>query len=239
MSIETRDANAPDQAGLADDEKGRGVIRVLVADDHPAFATGFSRLIDEQPDLESVGTAPDGETAVSMALQLHPDVVVMDISMPKLNGIEATRRIKEALPNTAVLMLSAYAYHPYVIAALEARAGGYLLKNAPLRELLNGVRALSEGETVLEQSVSERLFRSLARSSGDGSDNTLNEREVEVLRLAARGLSNKQIADKLTCSERTVQAYFTNIFSKLGVASRIEAVLRAFKEGWLTPEELP
>ena len=223
------------------DENGKGyrVIRVLIADDHPAFAAGFSRLIDEQPDLESVGTAPDGETAVAKALQLHPDVVVMDISMPKLNGIEATRRIKKALPNTEVLMLSVYAYHPYVIAALEAKAGGYLLKNAPLRELLNGIRALSEGETVLERAVSERLFRSLARPGNDSTERTLNEREVEVLRLAARGMSNKQIADKLTCSERTVQAYFTNVFSKLNVASRIEAVLRALKEGWLTPEELP
>jgi DNA-binding NarL/FixJ family response regulator len=200
----------------------------------------LSRLLAEQPDLAPVGIAADGEEAVRLARQLKPDVVVMDIAMPKVSGINATKEIKNELPGTAVLVLSAYGYHPYVLAALEAGAAGYLLKNVPLRELLNAVRALCVGETVLDQTVAEKLLRSLAKPMGSAhAGSHLNPREVEVLRLGAQGLSNIQIAKKLFVSERTVQSHFTSIFQKLGVGSRIEAVLRALKEGWLTLDDLP
>lgn len=216
------------------------VTRVLIVDDHPPFAEGLSRLLTEQPDLVPVGIASDGEEAVRLAQQLKPDVVVMDIAMPKLNGIEATRRIKRDLPNVAVLLLSAYGYYPYVLSALEAGGAGYLLKNVPLRELMNTIRAIQVGETVFDQAVAEKLLRHLANPLGtDYVTSQLKPREIEVLRLGARGLSNKSIAKQLFLSERTVQSHFTSIFGKLGVGSRIEAVLRAFKEGWLSMEDLP
>jgi NarL family two-component system response regulator LiaR len=215
-------------------------IRVLIADDHPTFAQGLSRLLNEQPDIEAVGIAADGEEAIQMARNLKPDVVVIDISMPKLNGIKATRQIKTELPDTIVLVLSAYGYHPYVLSALEAGAGGYLLKNVPLRELLNAIRALRAGETVLDQTVAEKILRTLFRPQATAPASTLlTQREVEILRLGAQGLNNKEIAEKLFLSERTVQSALASIFQKLGVASRLEAVLQALKEGWLTMDDIP
>jgi DNA-binding NarL/FixJ family response regulator len=215
-------------------------IRVLIADDHPTFAQGLSRLLNEQPDLEAVGIAADGEEAVEMARNLKPDVVVIDISMPKLNGIKATKQIKGELPDTIVLVLSAYGYHPYVLSALEAGAGGYLLKNVPLRELLNAIRALRAGETVLDQTVAEKILRTLFRPLASGPTSTLlTQREVDILRLGAQGRNNREIAEKLFLSERTVQSALASIFQKLGVASRLEAVLQALKEGWLTMDDIP
>jgi DNA-binding NarL/FixJ family response regulator len=215
-------------------------IRVLIADDHPTFTQGLSRLLDEQPDLETVGVAADGEEAVKLARELKPDVVVMDISMPKLNGIKATRQIKTELPDTIVLVLSAYGYHPYVLSALEAGAGGYLLKNVPLRELLNAIRAIRAGETILDQTVAGKILRTLFKPLTSASASPLlTKREVEILQLGARGLSNSEIAKKLFISERTVQASLTGIFQKLGVASRLEAVLQALKKGWLTMDDIP
>jgi DNA-binding NarL/FixJ family response regulator len=197
------------------------------------------RLLADQPDLIAVGSASDGEEAVRLALELKPDVVVMDVSMPKLNGIEATRQIKAKLPDTSVLVLSAYGYHPYVLAALEAGAGGYLLKNVPLRELLNAIRAVRLGEAVLDQAIAEKLLHSLAKPIGSQYAGTrLSPKEIDVLKLGAQGLNNKEIAAKLFLSERTIQSYFTNIFGKLGVGSRLEAVLKALKEGWLTLEDV-
>jgi NarL family two-component system response regulator LiaR len=216
------------------------MIRIIIADDHPAFVQGFARLLNEQSDLQVIGTAGNGEEAVTLAKEFKPDVIVMDIAMPILNGIEATRRIKESMPTTAVLILSAYGYYPYVQSALEAGAGGYLLKNTPLRELMNAVRALPEGEAVFQQPVLEKLLRTLrAPSSWHYSSSQPNERELQILKLGARGWSNKKIGDELALSERTVQTHFTNIFTKFGVGSRIEAVLHAFKEGWLTMDDLP
>jgi NarL family two-component system response regulator LiaR len=214
-------------------------IKVLIADDHPPFADGLSRLIAEQPDLTVAGVARDGEEAVRLARLLEPDVTVLDIAMPKMNGIKATRQMKIDSPGTAILVLSAYGYHPYVLSALEAGAAGYLLKNVPMRELLNAIRAVRVGETVLDQTVAEKLLRSLARPSGDAQASTrLSTIELEILELGAGGMSNKEIGKKMFVSERTIQSHFTSIFQKLDVGSRIEAVIKALKEGWLTLDDI-
>ena len=217
------------------------VTKVLIADDHSTFSEGLQRVLSEEQDMEVVGIARNGEQAVIMARESQPDVVLMDIAMPVLNGIEATRQIKEILPTTAVLVLSAYGYAPYVFSVLEAGAGGYLLKNAPMREVIRAIRALRDGESVFDQEVAEKVLRNLVKSwrGGLATSNQLNPRELEVIRLGARGLSNDEIAEKLNISPRTVQTHFTHIFTKLEVGSRLEAILRCLKEGWLLFDDLP
>lgn len=218
----------------------RKPIRVLVVDDHPSFVEGLVKLLSQDADFETVGMANNGEDAIGMAKDHRPHVVVMDISMPRMNGIEATRRMKEIMPEVAVLVLSAYSYEPYVLAALEAGAGGYLLKNVPLRQLINAIKALHSGETILDHDLASKVLRTIARSrSSHGSSSNLNANDLELLKLGATGMSNRDIAAKLFISERTVQSHFTSIFDKLGVGSRIEAVVRAIKEGWIPPEDLP
>jgi DNA-binding NarL/FixJ family response regulator len=217
----------------------RKVIRVLVVDDHPAFAEGLVKLLELDADFKPIGIACDGKEAISRARDSKPDVVVMDISMPNMNGIEATRRIKEEQPGVAVLALSAYGYQPYVLAALEAGAGGYILKNAPMQELINAIRGLYFGETVLNHDLAGKVLRTIARSRGpQGVGSNLSSGDLELLKLGATGMSNRDIASKLFISERTVQSHFTSIFGKLGVGSRIEAVVKAIKEGWLSPDDL-
>ncbi|MBM3926215.1 MAG: response regulator transcription factor [SAR202 cluster bacterium] len=214
-------------------------IRVLVVDDHPPFAHGLSSLLEEEPDFDPLGIATNGQEAIDMAARLSPDVVVMDISMPGVNGIEATRAIKKALPSTAILALSAYGYYQYVMSALEAGAGGYLLKSVPLKQLLNAIRAIKAGEAVLERSVADKLLKSVTYPHmGSNKKIMLTERELEILQLSAGGLSNKEIAAKTSLAERTIQAHFTSVFSKLGVGSRLEAVIQGLKQGWITLDNL-
>jgi DNA-binding NarL/FixJ family response regulator len=215
--------------------------RVLIADDHAVFSEGLRRVLSDEKDIEVVGIARDGREAVQLSRQLKPNIVIMDVAMPVLNGIEATRQIKQLLPTTAVLVLSAYGYTPYVFSVLEAGAAGYLLKNVPLRELINAVRALRSGEAVFDRTVAEKVLRNMAKSwrRGEGSPARLHQRELEVLRLGARGLSNDEIAEKLKISPRTVQSHFTHIFTKLEVGSRLEAILHSLKEGWLVLDDLP
>ena len=216
-------------------------IRVLIADDHPTFREGLVRVLAEQPDMEVVGQAGNGEDAVQLAGQLRPDVAVLDVAMPKLNGIEATRAIKEAYPDIAILIISAYSHDPYVLGAIEAGALGYLLKEARVWELVSAVRSVHAGETVLDPAAARKVFSRLSRVTR-GSVSTsqnLHERELEVLKLATKGMSNKEIASALSISVRTVQAHLVNIFNKLQVNSRTEAVVRALKEGWFTLDDLP
>ena len=217
------------------------VTKVLIADDHSTFSEGLQRVLSEEQDMQVVGVARNGEQAVVMAREFQPDVVIMDIAMPILNGIEATRQIKEMLPTTAVLVLSAYGYAPYVFSVLEAGAGGYLLKNTPMRELIRAIRSLRNGESVFDQEVAEKVLKNLVKSwrGGLATSNQLKPRELEVIRLGARGLSNDEIAEKLNISPRTVQTHFTHIFTKLEVGSRLEAILRCLKEGWLLLDDLP
>ena len=216
-------------------------IKVLVADDHPAFREGLCRLLEEEGDLEVVARAADGEEALRLAKELLPDVAIIDVAMPEVNGIEAAKQIKASCPATAILIVSAYRYESYILASLRAGAAGYLLKNAPLRELINAVRFVHAGEAVFDLKATSSILRRLVADNAEERRRLrrLQHRELEVLRTAAKGMSNKEIAAELVISERTVQTHMVNIFKKMGVSSRIEAVLRALKEGWLSVDDLP
>ncbi len=218
-------------------------IKVLLAEDHVVVREGTRELIQRQPDMEVVGEAGDGEEAIELATKLRPDVVIMDISMPKLSGIEATKRIKALHPATTVLILTAYDNDQYIFALLEAGAAGYLLKNVRGSELINAVRAVYAGESVLHPTVARRVIEHLKYLASSPTEakaiELLSDREMEVLKLAAKGISNKEIAEQLFLSPRTVQAHLGKIFNKLGVGSRTEAVLHGLRRGWLTLEDLP
>jgi DNA-binding NarL/FixJ family response regulator len=217
----------------------KGGIRLLLAEDHVVVREGTRELLQREPDMEVVGEAGDGEEAIELASKLRPDVVVMDIAMPGINGIEATRQIKARCPATAVLILTAYDNEQYIFALLEAGAAGYLLKNVRSSELVAAVRAVYDGESVLHPAVIRRLIGRLSPSARPGAERIaepLSARELEILHLASKGISNKQIANELCLSARTVQAHLGNIFNKLGVGSRTEAVLYALKRGWFSLE---
>lgn len=217
-------------------------ISVLLADDHVLVRQGTRELLEREGDLEVVGEAGDGEEAVALAVDLRPDVVIMDIAMPKLSGIEATRRIKSAQPDSAVLILSAYDDDQYVFALLEAGAAGYLLKDVPAQELVEAIRAVHAGESILHPAIARKVINRFASplhevATGIESDE-LTEREMEVLKLAAKGMTNMEIANALSLSVRTVQGHLSNIFSKMQVGSRTEAVIQALGKGWFTLEEI-
>jgi len=216
-------------------------IRVLLAEDHVLVREGTRELIRRERDMEVVGEAGDGEEAIELVTKLRPDVVLMDIAMPKVNGIEATKRIKQLYPATAVLILTAYDNEQYIFALLEAGAAGYLLKNVRRAELIDAVRSVYAGESVLHPVVTRKVLERFKGTKGmpgeGGGRDILSEREMEVLRLASKGISNKDIARELVVSVRTVQAHLGNIFNKLGVGSRTEAVLYALRSGWFSLEE--
>lgn len=217
-------------------------IRTLIADDHRAFREGLSRLLAEQGDIEIVAVAADGQEAVDLTAKHLPDVAILDIAMPHLSGIEAIKHIRSNSPHTAVIVLSAYDYESYVLPSIEAGASAYLLKTVGIREIAGAVRAVHDGQTVLGPSASRRVFSRLTqrnRATAGSTPERLQRREIEVLRLGASGLSNKEIAGRLVISERTVQTHFRNILRKLGVSSRTEAVLRALREGWIALDDLP
>jgi two-component system, NarL family, response regulator LiaR len=223
-------------------EETVGSIRILLADDHVLVRQGTRELLEREEDLNVVAEAGDGEEAVRLACEHSPDIVLMDIAMPVLNGIDATRRIKAAVPRISVLVLSAYDDDQYVFALLEAGAAGYLLKNVGADALVKAIRAVAAGEAVLDPSIARRVAGRFARSGDgrpeEGLPEPLTEREMEVLRLAARGLKNQEIAGELSLSVRTVQTHLGNIFGKMGVSSRTEAVLGALKRGWLTLQDM-
>jgi len=210
--------------------------RLLIADDHPAFREGLSRLLEEEEDLECVGVSADGEEAVRMVEELHPDVAIIDVSMPNLDGIKATEKIKAACPGTAVLMISAFDYQSYVLASLKAGASGYMSKDRPLRELISAIRLVRGGDSILDLKATDTIVQCLINSERGGKTglDELQSRELDVIKLTAKGMSNKDIADGLFISERTVQTHLINIFRKLGVNSRTQAVLYALRKGWIT-----
>jgi NarL family two-component system response regulator LiaR len=213
-------------------------IRILLADDHVMVRQGTRELLEHEGDMEVVAEAGDGQEAVMLAGRERPHIVIMDVAMPKLDGIEATRQIKTLYPTVAVLVLTAYDDDQYVFALLEAGAAGYLLKDVPMEELIKAVRAVHAGESVLHPAVARKVVSRFAQPSvereKEDSLDQLTEREVEVLRLAAKGLTNREIARDLAISARTVQVHLSNTFSKMGVGSRTEAVIHALRKGWLT-----
>jgi len=217
-------------------------IKILIADDHAVVREGTRQILEEEPDLQVVAEAADGEEAVNLADRFKPDLAIIDISMPKVDGIEATRRIKAAYPAMAVLILTAYDDDQFVFSLLEAGAAGYLLKSVRGKELVDAVRQVHAGESVLHPAIARKVLnRFVAKPDQPGirKEKVLSDRETEVLRLATRGLSNQDIADKLCLSLRTVQAHLGHIFNKLQVSSRTEAVVMALKEGWISLEDVP
>jgi len=218
-------------------------IRVLIADDHALLRESMRSLIDSQDDMEVVGEACNGEEAVRLGSELKPDIAVMDIVMPVMNGIEASKEIKKASPGTAILILTAYDDVQYVMGLLEAGAAGYLLKSSRGRDVVTAIRTVRAGESVLHPSIIAKLLeRAMGMPvEGDGlkRKESLTEREIEVLKLAADGMSNKEIAQNLSVTVRTVKAHLSNMFCKMDVASRTEAILKAIREGWLDLDKSP
>ncbi len=217
-------------------------IRVLLADDHAVVRQGTRELLDREEGIDVIAEASDGKEAVQLAIKERPDVVVMDFAMPQLNGIEATRQIKAVAPGIAVLVLTAYDSHQYIFAFLEAGAAGYLLKDVQVDELVQAIRAVHAGESILHPAIARKVVDRFAQpqekiySVPVGLDQ-LTERELEVLRLAAKGMSNREIAQELIISVRTVQTHLTNVFNKMGVGSRTEAVVHALRKGLITLED--
>lgn len=217
-------------------------IKVVLADDHVLFREGTRNIIEQEPDIEVIGEASDGEEAIELVTRLHPHVALVDIAMPKVNGIEVTRQMKARYPATAVLILTAYDNDQYVFALLEAGAAGYLLKNVSGKELVNAIHAIYSGEAVLHPAIANKVFNRLVTSEpkpgSTAQPDDLSKREMEILRLAAKGMNNKDIANKLFLSRRTVQSHLSNIFRKMNVGSRTEATIQAFGKGWLSLEDI-
>ena len=206
-------------------------IRVLVADDHPMFRDGLRTLIRDADGVELVGEASTGEEAVVRAVDLQPDVVVMDLQMPDVNGIEATRRITAASPHIAVLVLTMFEDDDSVFAAMRAGARGYLLKGSAQEEILRAVAAVAAGDAIFGPSVATRLIELFAAGSPPQPFPELTEREREVLDLVAQGKSNQVIARELFVSSKTIRNHVSNIFTKLHVADRAQAIIRARDAG--------
>lgn len=204
------------------------MIEVLLVEDHPVVRAGLEELLSETKDIEVVGAACNGAEALELAAALEPDVVLMDISMPILDGIEATRQLRASNTEARVLILTSFSDQEGILAALDAGASGYMLKDAEPDELFSGIRAAAAGESPLAPAAVSALLQ--ARQAGDDPDE-LTEREREVLALVAQGLSNKQVARRLEISEKTVKTHLTNIYRRIDVVSRVEAVLWAQENG--------
>jgi two-component system, NarL family, response regulator LiaR len=217
-------------------------IRVVIADDHAVVREGTRRILEQEPDIKVIAEASDGVEAVAISNSQKPDVVIMDIAMPRLDGIEATRQIKAVNPGIAILILSAYDDDQFIFSLLDAGAAGYLLKSVRGQEVIQAVRAVYAGESILHPSIAQKVLNRFGKSSKKQSvkkaTEILSDREMEVLRLVTMGCNNKEIADRLFLSIRTVQGHLGNIFNKLMVGSRTEAVVLALKEGWVTVEDI-
>jgi DNA-binding NarL/FixJ family response regulator len=205
-------------------------IRLLIADDHPVVRAGLQGMLLGQPDIQVVGEAVTGAEAIAMTEQLKPNVVLMDLRMPELDGVSATMRIREGHPQTRVLVLTTYDGDADILRAVEAGATGYLLKDTPRDDLFRAIRAAAKGESFLTPAVATRL---IGRVKTPPVEDTLSDREVEVLTLVAQGASNKGIAKQLWISEATVKTHLIHIFGKLGVSDRTAAVTVGLERGIL------
>ncbi|SNS39873.1 two component transcriptional regulator, LuxR family [Geodermatophilus saharensis] len=215
-------------------------IRVLLVDDQPLLRTGFRLILQSEPDVEVVGEAGDGEVALSQVRALRPDVVLMDIRMPRMDGVEATRRLAELPDPPRVLVLTTYDLDEYVVDSLRAGASGFLLKDVPAEDLVDAVRVVHRGEAVVAPRVTRRLLDRFARllpAAGQEPPplDGLTEREHQVLLLVARGMSNAEIAAELVLSETTVKTHVSNVLMKLGLRDRVQAVVLAYERGIVRP----
>lgn len=216
-------------------------IKVLLAGDFAIMRDGSSELIRREPDIEVVGEASDGEEAVKLATECQPNVLVMDITMPKCNCIEAIKRIKELQPSISILILTTYNYDQYISTLLELGIAGYLPKCVRVHELIDAIQRVYLGGSVLHPVIASRIVEhpKFSTLTDNKAVVPLSKREIEILRLATTGISNKDLANQLNLSHRTIQVHWGNIFNKLGVASRIEAILYGLRSGWFTLQELP
>jgi RNA polymerase sigma factor (sigma-70 family) len=220
-------------------------IRILIADDHTMVRQGLTQICNAEPDMDVVGQAADGQEASRLALQLEPHVVVMDINMPVLDGVQATRYITENAPAVGVLILTMYRQDQYVFEAIKAGARAYLLKDADSDELLRTIRIVADGEALLDPSIALKMMDEFRRMQETPTDNEqvgeeiaqLSERERDILKLVAQGLDNGQIGDRLGLSEKTIRNRLTRIFEKLQVNNRIQATLVALRQGLASLDE--
>ena len=215
-------------------------IRVVVADDQDLVRAGLAMILDAQPDMEVVGQASDGREAVEMARALAPDVVLMDIRMPEVDGVEATRRLMADPESPRILMLTTFDQNEYVYEAMKAGASGFLLKDVRRDELVNAVRAVAAGDALLASSLTRRFIEDFVRRPPPGAAPVgaladLTDREAEVVRLVARGLSNAEIADRMVVSEATVKTHVARVLSKLGLRDRTQVVVMAYETGFVRP----
>ena len=207
-------------------------IKILIADDHPVVREGLSAMLDREHGIKVIGEAKDGLEAVQKAGQLNPDIVLMDLRMPELDGVEAMRQIKATNPDARFIVLTTYDTDEYIFKGIEAGARAYLLKDAPRDELFKAIRAVYRGESLIQPVVASKVLDRFAELSRQAqTPEILSGRELEVLELIAKGAANKEIANKLSISESTVKTHIANIFQKLGASDRTEAVAQALKKG--------
>lgn len=222
-----------------------GLIRIILVDDQELVRAGFRMVLDAQPDMQVVGEAGDGLAAIDLARRQHADVMVMDARMPRLDGVEATRRIRQAGDLPRVLMLTTFDLDEYAFAALKAGASGFLLKDVPPEELLFAIRSVHSGDSVVAPSTTRRLIDQFAALLPDGDQGTpdeladLTEREREVLILVTQGLSNSEIAQRLFVSEATVKTHVGRVLAKLGLRDRVQAVVYAYEHGLVRAGQRP
>jgi DNA-binding NarL/FixJ family response regulator len=207
------------------------VIRVAIVDDQPLFSEGLGRVVEAQPGMEIVGVAHDGENGIRMCRELKPDVVLMDINMPVMNGVEATRGIRSLLPDTKVLILTVNSDDAYVFRGIKAGATGYLLKDCTPEDLSRAIRTVHAGDTIIAPEIARKMLLAFEEAEEEPSAPHLTERELEIITALAHGRANKQIARDLSISEKTVRNHISNIYKKLHVYDKLGAVLYAIREG--------
>lgn len=211
-------------------------IRVILADDHAVVRAGIRQFLERSEGIQVIEEADDGQMAIDLVAEHQPDVVVLDIQMPKASGIEVTRWIRKHQPDTGILILTAYDDDPYVMAVIQAGANGYVLKTASPGEIIRAVRDVNEGKSALASAIAHKLMGQIIKPQESPPVEPLTDRELDVLKLVAQGYTNKAIGTQLNISDRTVQGHLAKIFIKLQASSRTEAVMRAVSLGWLSPD---
>ena len=219
-------------SGVNEDRGTSQDIRILIVDDHAVVRDGLEALLSAEPGMQVVGAAGDGEGAVRLAKQLAPDIILLDLVMPRMDGVQATRQIKRQDPQARILVLTSFGEDHQVYAAVKAGASGYLMKDTSSDELIQAIRDTCAGKPVMQPEIAKKLMRGIqSQDGGDMQADALTERETEILQHLAQGKSNQDIADDLFLSERTVRTHITNILGKLGLSNRTQAVLYALREG--------